>query len=352
MFWVAPQLLVTLTFSMIIFGKLNTNNGGENNNHPMKKFRLITLLLISVCILQCCKKEDNVDFCASGVPYDYDVVVGNASYFWPCFNPNNKNELLFVRQLADNNYSSDLCIYDLATHQSRIICSLPYSISEAPKWGKQDWIVFGYLGKVYQIKSDGTGLQQNPFIGYQYSLNWSPDGNYILGFVYSPYNSINVIDMQGNVISYSDTTAFYIGDWNNDNIVVSLDFGSTGNYGYKGLKFLEYPGFTFIKHIKVIEQGNEIVGRMQWLPNTHKVVWIGGYTIQQTDFDTEGTTIISEHHCRLRQNTGITINNDGTKIAVSERVLQVNAQYRKAVGANSIYLMDMDTKVEERLDLP
>lgn len=318
----------------------------------MKCLKYILLLILGISFLQSCVKEKETNYCLTGVPDNYDIIKDDTSYSGSSFNPNNKNEFLFVRQLKTNDYKSDLCIYDLTTKKARLIYSLPFQVSESPKWGKQDWIVLGYLGKVYHIKSDGTGFYQNPFIGYQYSLSWSKNGNYILGFVNTPTNAIHVIDMQGNVIAYSDTTVYYKGDWSESDIIASRDYGPVGNYGDQGLKFLQYPGFAFLKHLKVLEKPESIT-TMEWLPNnSSKVIWVSGHTIQQTDYITEVTEVIQQDNCKLQYNTVVRVNNDATKAVINRiNYYSINEQYQTALTSRNLYLLDLNTRKEEKIEI-
>jgi hypothetical protein len=299
--------------------------------------------------LQGCEKDKAVDYCKEGIPDHFNSVVENIYYYAPSFNPQNNNELLFLRQIDGHD---DICTYSLLTKQLNIIYSAPNSIAEEPKWGSDGWIMFGNGGRIYHIKSDGTGFFENPFVGYQYDLNVSPTGSEVIGFVLTPNSAINVVDKQGNITTYNDTVRYSMGDWNADSVVASLDYGEVGSsYGPYGVKLLKYPKFEFIKRVKLLNDASFMIAGMDWKPNSNSLIWTTGSALYETDFNTEITKTIKEFSCPFLI-LFPSVNADGTKVAVSKSTVSVNEASQTYINSSDIYLVDITTGKEEKIVLP
>ncbi|MFM2316301.1 MAG: hypothetical protein RLZZ155_633 [Bacteroidota bacterium] len=130
----------------------------------MKK--LLTFISLSF-LISCCKEKSNE--CATppicdcqelgeGPLNGWTYLIDSNYYMYPCFNPNNSDEIIFTKK---NNATdvTKLYKYNLQTHEKSLIHE-GYQIFP-PSWGKNDWILLNLYGRsVWKIKSDGTELTQ------------------------------------------------------------------------------------------------------------------------------------------------------------------------------------------------
>lgn len=93
-----------------------------------------------------------------GFGYQYDIDF-ERYYGTPFFNPNNENELLYLKKYTPTYNSSELYTYNLLTNEKQLIYT--GEVLYAPKWGQNGWIIFSKSdGNVYKIKSNGEDLTQ------------------------------------------------------------------------------------------------------------------------------------------------------------------------------------------------
>jgi len=141
-----------------------------------------TLLLVLLILTSCCKKEDEEeitppisDCLELGIPplNDWTYLVDTNYYMYPCFNPNNSNEIIFTKK---NNATdvTKLYKYNLQT-QEKTLLHVGYQIFPS-NWGSNDWILLNLAGNsIWKIKSDGSELTQLTNTGNDFNPIWNMD---------------------------------------------------------------------------------------------------------------------------------------------------------------------------------
>ena len=127
----------------------------------MKKISTFFLPVFFTVILLSCKKEIGGEPCevCMEIPTDNVRSFQNLADYqqFPCFNPNNSNEFIFVRRLGKE---TQIEKYDIIQKKSTILIKGIKVAGSPPKWSKNGWIVFTTLPELqaYLIKDDGTDL--------------------------------------------------------------------------------------------------------------------------------------------------------------------------------------------------
>lgn len=144
---------------------------------------MINLLKTSVAliafglVLQGCRKDppvtvhvDIIDSTGIDFPCDdfppppvlgwYYSKPGN-QYHSPCFNPNNSNEFVFLKDI-EGEETTQLIKYDLLSQTQTILTSTKI-ITSQPQWGKDGWIIFTVfegVSVIYKIFENGSSMEQ------------------------------------------------------------------------------------------------------------------------------------------------------------------------------------------------
>ncbi len=140
-------------------------------------------------------------------PFDEYVNIYPEKYlYWsPDFNPNNQNQICFIRQIGNQqaSYPMELCTYDFCSGQLRVIAN---NIYYHPRWGKKGWIVFtGNNWQLWKVKPNGDSLMQIKLPFSNQAVNshaeWDTTGSY---FVFQNSNNpaylLYLSDLEGNLI--------------------------------------------------------------------------------------------------------------------------------------------------------
>jgi len=247
--------------------------------HSLKViFKLSIIALISVCFQNCekdsiCAQEEK---CENFPTPDGGVsVVSQKPYqrHAPCFNPNNANEIIYVK---NSNYKYQLVKYNLQTKSETILLENTFIVGQ-PKWGKNGWIVFSKLDlNVYLIKENGDSMKrissyyQNnhpSFLGdnkifTSVSVETSPGaaGNKIIDIFGNRIDSFKISDLQGMLwVNHINGFNEICGSYKKDNQL--------------HLSLLKYPTKE-LNHLtaKEFSGRNEITG-IFWHPNNQDIYY-------------------------------------------------------------------------------
>ena len=86
-------------------------------------------------------------------------------YKWPCFNPNNQDEFVYVKRNFDTSPGIvQLIKHTISSGIEQVLLENGAYISGQPQWGKQGWILFSIGTQppqvIWKIREDGTGLRK------------------------------------------------------------------------------------------------------------------------------------------------------------------------------------------------
>lgn len=186
--------------------------------------RYTSACAITICILvfsSSCKKDKLESSDCIPIPsyngsgFGYISVSDSVNYSLPCYNPNNANEIIFVK---NSNSGNELIKLNIVTNQKQVIYS--GTIFSQPKWGKNDWILLNLPdANIWKIKSNGDSLQQLTNNGNFFQPEWSPNQSRIIFYDSNTPFNYYISDLYGTLIdSFPDNPPTII-RWNNDSLI-------------------------------------------------------------------------------------------------------------------------------------
>ena len=206
----------------------------------------LLLLLASATVFQGCKKDDEepikieepvveegCDFAVEECPFGASFAPVGAEYLFPCFNPSDPNEFLYVK----NDFSNSLSIhkYNLLTKQNTLIVANVYPLHQ-PDWSRTGWIVFSDMDwKVWKVRDNGTGLQRITSGVDDQRPVFNPAGDKIIYCRDSDGDSkMLIIDINGNPLDsicsvrFNQCMNWFYSSWNEPDRILRATFTPQG----------------------------------------------------------------------------------------------------------------------------
>ncbi len=309
---------------------------------------IIIIFITTLFINWSCKKEIPCDalVCDECKEKRYDVteaIYHEMNYKQPCFNPNNSNEFVFIKNKPNFDY---LIKYNLVTKKEDTLV-IQKSIHSTPKWSKNGTIVFsGWDFQIWIINEDGSNLKRvttpmNLF-GFLYP-NWKNDSTIVAEFSINlsvPYYYAE-IDLNGKFIDTLINISPSFVTYNDFNEYVYQDV-------YKKIMLKNS------KELNVLVDKNDLKSTVYGLdfhPNGEVVFFTraidGIYKINK--FSKVETKI--RNACTTRVFTDISVSSDGKKILVEREDITnyEDDDWYYNIQSN-IYIMDIDGQNERKIE--
>jgi Tol biopolymer transport system component len=269
----------------------------------------------------------------------------------PCFNPNNSNEIIYVKEV---NNKFQLVKYNMQSKAETILLDNTVIVGQ-PKWGKNGWIVFSKLDlNVYLIIDNGDSIKQitsyfennHPSFISESKVFISVGAETSLGA-----SGNKIIDLQGNRIDSIKPEDFgRVYGINHVNKIMEATAMGCGNGGNCSIDFFN---LSTKKLTKVNELNND--GRFQitgifWHPNNDDIYYStyreGLYKVNKNS----KTVTKIKCGCDSKSYRYLSISPDGTKIIV-ERVDATDYQNKTGSWAEEgkIFIMDIDGSNERNV---
>ncbi|MBX7242867.1 MAG: hypothetical protein K1X92_14085 [Bacteroidia bacterium] len=137
----------------------------------MKNFIVINLVLCAIFLSQC--KYENIETlegdCVNIGAYGSNAIFDTLFQTFPCFNPVNPDEFLFVE--SRNPPPQKIYKYNLVTLNKTLI--FEGKSLYPPKWGGNGWILLNLQDEnIWKIREDGSQLTQLTFTGGLFNPEW------------------------------------------------------------------------------------------------------------------------------------------------------------------------------------
>ncbi|MBW6484053.1 MAG: hypothetical protein K0B10_13455 [Vicingaceae bacterium] len=308
------------------------------------KWKIVLFFFFAILLTNCKKdaaihpkvEDECINFPPSSSPLGYQYQQPEITYNAPCFNPNNPNEIIFVRGYYSTQ-SNELVKYNLITKNETVLLSST-QIWGHPNWGINGWILLNKGdNQVWKIKDNGDSLTQ---LTTQFGIDaiWSPNGNEFAYWVqigsvdYTFFSDIN-----GNVL---DTLLYpniaYQAAW-------SPDGSKIATLG------LSYINLNTKQTISVHTSLNPpYINSVGWLSDSETIIWSSNDGFYKTNINTNTTTRIKTA-CSSKKYIRPTVFNN--KIIIQRfdsKLISENIIWTE----NNLYMMDADGNNETKLTLP
>jgi hypothetical protein len=280
--------------------------------------------------------------------------VSGTNISFPCFNPQNSNEFVFVRKLPDSP-ASTLCIHNLETGISNCL-PVEHGIQFQPRWHSSGGILFrGNWSDVYRIMSTGgeidTVSTPSETISYKRPI-WRPDGQaWIANTSLNAEGDIEVYGLDGSVEELIPGVEFNMGDWSSENGIVTKYGNSSLSYqlAWSGENNLNWQILDFDT-----PPNNHSLTDLKWIPMSNEVMFSQGQKdISKINVLTQEIQMVRDG-CYDRYYGVFSISHDGSKI-VAERFLTTHyyteGLYNYKVVKKEIVIMNCDGTDETVIDL-
>lgn len=260
----------------------------------MNNFDTISYFLFFICLsfLSCAQEPlaDTIDHCLfhhTELLSDHDTLlydtgmgvtewrVQGPDYKYPQFNPNNMNEIAFIK-------SYDLWLFDMCEGEKYL---LQNDVSFLWDWSKRDWLLITKRDRnLYKIKSNGDSLTLLNAGGFNTYATWNPTGD---KFMFLDNNSgVPLMDINGNRID-TMRLAPYGADWYaEDRVVSEYDnkirmYDLSNNTSFQ----LDYTPYSF---------SYATISNTRYVPEKEIVVWDSDEYIFSTNITTKERSIIKK----------------------------------------------------------
>jgi|GEM_PF-455379 len=329
----------------------------------MKRFLIFIYtsgLLVLMCLFfQTCKKDkvcNQYNSCENFPPKEgFGISVIKQMPFQkhaPCYNPNNGNEIIYVKE-ANNNYQ--LIKLNLQSKVETVVLDNTNIVGQ-PKWGKNGWIVFSKLDlNVYIIKDNGDSIRQvTHYFENTYPTFMGKDKIFfVVGSETSPPGGggNKVIDLIGNrldSLKVKDLGAtFGISDINSNLTIASWICGANSicsikHFDFINKRYLSLYDFEF--------NGRNNIQGIYWHPNNEDIYY-STYREGIFKVNKNSKTITKiKCGCDSKSYRYLSISPDGSKLIV-ERVDATD--YQNKTGSwteeGKIIIMDIDGSHERNI---
>ena len=267
-------------------------------------------------------------------------------YTYPCFNPNNVEELAFIR-LEWQTLKRDLCILDLCSGELNCLDVNPVDDLD---WGANNWLLFIGEGlQLWKVRPDGSGLTQLTTAGENDNPIWEPEGKRV---VYRRTNSPGyffMLDDNGAVLDTIEKmqakTAF---DWSMDNKLITPTLPLTPDSYCIGYYDMAIDSIITTNDIG----GQYYIYDAKWGEN-NRLYWLLQYRLSHTDIETGGQADLFSlpNGFNNRFYRSLTIS-PGNKYIVLNREDWKQLNECDVEVVHSLYIMGMDGTDERKILMP
>jgi hypothetical protein len=310
----------------------------------------VLFFLVSLFLITGCKKDldivESQGDCNPILPCNKVTIEGGYTYIFdpnsttaPFFNPNNDNEFLFVSPSTENIYEKCIRIFNLQTKYIYTIYT--GSLCCAPRWGKNDWILFGQNDEnIYKIKSNGDSLTKLTSLNNLHHPIWNYDGTKFLAFTRASNLFSLLFDVNGNIL---DT--IYFGRTSNSNFQHPNYIVSNV---YQNVSFFNLSTNNIEFNYDYSELNNGMWGSIFWL-NNNTVIYSNIAGLNRLHIPSLNNKTFKKS-CNSRVYVWGDINSSKTKMIWSiVNYIQIDECTLKC--KSRIFIMDADGSNEQEIEL-
>ncbi len=281
---------------------------------------------------------------------EYIVYPEKYKYSDPVFNPNNKNEIAYIRKEIGNGVSGqpELWTFDFCTGKTRQLAAV---ISNAADWSVKDWLIYrGAGGELKKIKSNGDSLVTLPKItGATLPPKWNDTGDLFAIPVVNRRgeDGILVASQSGEGVGTFNDFVLRRWDWAKDQICY-VEAGG----GKQEIRMFNFRTKTsnVIETINDFKNLDSVVLNTVYFKEKEVIFWNQKKKICYTDvLSGKRTVVLKGSYNRWYNN--ISLSSDGKTIIAGRVDRNKIGEGREEMRMNLV-LIDVETGVERMVVLP
>ncbi len=304
---------------------------------------LSTILFLLLTIS--CNKEKFKGMChdlpSSPSATGWNYIYPSYNHKAPFFNPNNPEEIVYVREDFDTNDGSflktELWKADITAGTEELLLD---NVRNHPRWGITNWLLFNRTdNQVWKMKSNGDSLTQLTNGTLHTYPDWNPDNTKFICNTFDNYTLI--ISQYAEVLDTLEEVYYYRGAWspNGKYIAASIYAG--------GLDVNDLETGEIIRFQSEYEVFAGNGGGIAWTPDSRYLIWCTSAGIYKSDIETLSTEQIKEA-CESLRYTKPSISSDYELIV--ERVENnIDKNENTFFSKSSVTMMDLDGENEREL---
>lgn len=310
--------------------------------------RLLPVAVVGIVLLATCRKDAPVpvedgcySFGTSSSPFGFQYAYPRYLYREPCFNPQNSDEFVYVREDKQNNSATQMRRHVISNH---IDDSLVADVWGVPDWHANGWILFRRTdNQIWKIKANGDSLTQLTFTGINLGPRWNTAGDRI---AYASDNWTIIASAQGLPIDTITDFQMLYGDWSADGTkLCSVVSAGTG----EGIGY--YDLTTSQTTVVATVPTGELVIESYWKRDSRTIYWATRNGFYKTDIVTMATVLIRPS-CDSKFWWAFQFSGDGQKM-IWERANSrlTGSDHNTIYQENFIYLLNTDGTGEQKIDI-
>ena len=266
-------------------------------------------------------------------------------YSFPSFNPNNTEEIAFVR-LENGTNEFRLCILSLCSGDLKV---LDVKAFKDVDWGTNGWILFRKTDlQLWKVRPDGSGLAQLTFSGENSNPIWNASGEKI-AYALTNTGEFFILNDEGAILDTVEPMQYRSAyDWSStDKLITPFEPGSPDDIYYFDLNLDTL--------VKVDEEGNgSYIYDGEW-GEGERLYWLAQYQLAYNDIETKERTVLfslpnpNGFHNRFYRSLTIS---PGNKYIVLNREDWKQLNECDVEVVHSLYIMGMDGTGERKILVP
>ncbi|MFZ4476118.1 MAG: TolB family protein [Saprospiraceae bacterium] len=275
-------------------------------------------------------------------------------YSFPCFNPNNQDEIAFIRfdyqgVFGDN---VELCVLDMCTGVQKIIHN---KVLTNLDWSVKDWILFtGRNQMLYKIKPNGDSLTQMSFSGdYNFNAVWNPDGSRFVWFQQVGSLGLRIVSDEFGI--NQDTLPITVNagrfEWIT-NSKIAFDYGVTGQPSAR-VGIIDIGSYETQYDVFNLEglgfYPNTYLLNMDWIESEQSVLFSTKLGVFKTNIHTKQRTVLVNGFDETRRYEWARVSPDGKFCLMHRR--DGKSTVCKTDFMERLYVVNLDGTNERRVKL-
>lgn len=285
-------------------------------------------------------------------PLGFNIVQKNRyQYAEPVFNPNNENEIIYIRREYEESsiLKREIWKYNFCTENATFITDL---VSHDLDWSRKDWVIFTAEDRqLYKIKSNGDSLTRLTLNGdFNNQAKWNDAGTkYLYERLTSPLSGLRVCDEFGNVQDTLDgLTVAHSWTWDNeDNRIFYSEIPEDVIYGEY---YSETDELEPINTLSLAGSADRIITKLVYRKSDNRLYFASSLNLAYHDLATDEVVHLTQG-ADNRAYGPFDIPKEGNTIIVSRIDLEKTDVCTVEIEVN-LYLIDVTGEREREVVLP